>query len=178
MTNVVVIFEPSGLRVLVESGTSVLEAAREVGLHISSDCGGRGSCGKCRVIVHPAGNPSSQDLEHLSTEEIENGFRLACKFQIREQTRVLLPRSKEQVKILTTSKAKDWEIDSGLQNQYGIAIDLGTTTIVAYLLDLSTGVQIAQVESLNPQTAFGEDIISRITFGSNSNASSSPCCRY
>ena len=166
MPNVVVIFEPSGLRVLVESGTTSLEAARKVGLHISSDCGGRGTCGKCKVIVHQAGNPSTRDLEHLSNEEIENGFLLACKYQIKESTRVLLPRSKDTAKILSTSEAKEWEIDPGLQNQFGIAVDLGTTTIVAYLLNLANGVQTAQVESLNPQTAYGEDVISRITFAS------------
>lgn len=166
MSNTLVIFEPSGLRVSVEHETTILEAAREVGLHVSSDCGGRGTCGKCRVIVQPAGIPSSRDLEHLSKEEIENGVRLACTFQIKEQTRVLLLRSKGQVKILTTSESKELDIDLGQQNQYGVAIDLGTTTIVAYLLDLSTGVQFGQVESLNPQTAFGEDVISRITFAS------------
>ncbi|MCJ7817739.1 MAG: ASKHA domain-containing protein [Candidatus Thorarchaeota archaeon] len=166
MSNVVVIFEPSGLRVLVEKGTTALEAAHKVGLHVSSDCGGRGNCGKCRVIVHPAGTPSTSELEHLSEEEIENGFRLCCKFQIKDQTRVLMQRNKGYVKILTTSEAREWEVDSGPDNQYGIAIDLGTTTIVAYLLDLSSGVQIAQVQSLNPQTAFGEDIMSRITYAS------------
>jgi len=166
MPDVVVTFEPSGLRVLVESGTTALEAARQVGLYIFSDCGGRGTCGKCRVIIHPIQNPTSHDLEHLTTEEIEGGVRLACKLQLHKKSRILLPRGKTQVKILTTSEVKDWIIDSDLQNQFGIAIDLGTTTIVAYLLDLSNGIQIAQVESLNPQTAFGEDVISRITFAS------------
>jgi len=44
MPTIVVVFEPSGLRVAIDSGTTVLEAAREVGLHISSECGGRGTC--------------------------------------------------------------------------------------------------------------------------------------
>ncbi|TFH00106.1 DUF4445 domain-containing protein [Candidatus Thorarchaeota archaeon] len=166
MSNVVVIFEPSGLRVSVESGTTTLEAARQVGLHIPSDCGGRGTCGKCKISVHPAGDPSARDREHLSVEEMENGIRLACQSQLDERTRILLPRKESQVKILTISDAKDWTIDSGLQNQFGIAVDLGTTTIVAYLLDLSNSVQLAQVQSLNPQTTYGEDVISRITFAS------------
>ena len=166
MSNVVVIFEPSGLRVSVESGTTALEAARQVGLHIPSDCGGRGTCGKCKIIVHPQGEPSASDREHLSAEEIENGIRLACKSQLNVRTRVLLLSKEAQVKILTTSETKEWTIDSGMEDQYGIAVDLGTTTIVAYLLDLSNGVQIAQVQSLNPQTAYGEDVISRITFAS------------
>ncbi|MCK5265255.1 MAG: 2Fe-2S iron-sulfur cluster binding domain-containing protein [Candidatus Thorarchaeota archaeon] len=47
MPAIVVVFEPAGLRVAVDSETTVLEAARKVGLHISSECGGRGTCGKC-----------------------------------------------------------------------------------------------------------------------------------
>ncbi|TFG32351.1 DUF4445 domain-containing protein [Candidatus Thorarchaeota archaeon] len=164
MSNVVVIFEPSGLRVLVESGTTILEATRKVGLHISSDCGGRGSCGKCRVVVHPTRDPTDQDIEHLSSGELRIGARLACRYQIEEQTRIMLPQRKEQVKILSKSETKEWTIDPQLQNQFGIALDLGTTTMVAYLLELSNGNQIAQVESLNPQTAYGEDVISRITY--------------
>lgn len=164
MSNIVVVFEPSGLRVLVESGTSVMEAVREVGLHISSDCGGRGTCGKCDVMIHPVKPPSTFDLKHLPIEKLKVGFRLACKYPIEEQIRIFLPQRKKQLKILTKSQAKEWIIDSGMQNQFGIAIDLGTTTIVAYLLDLSTGIQIAQVESLNPQTAFGEDVMSRLTY--------------
>ncbi len=166
MPDVVVTFEPSGLRVLVESGTTALEAARQVGLYIPSDCGGRGTCGKCRVTVYPIQIPTTHDLEHLTTEEIQEDIRLACKLKLYKKSRILLHRNKTQVKILTTSEAKDWIIDPDLQNKFGIAIDLGTTTIVAYLLDLSNGIQIAQVESLNPQTAFGEDVISRITFAS------------
>jgi len=166
MSDVVVTFEPSGLKVLVESGTTAFEAARQVGLYMPSDCGGRGTCGKCRVIVHPMQNPTNYDLKHLTKKEIMGGIHLACKLQLHKKSRIILPRGEAKTKILTTSSAKDWAIDSGLYNQFGIAIDLGTTTIVAYLLDLSNGIQIAQVESLNPQTAFGEDVISRITFAS------------
>lgn len=166
MPVIVVIFEPSGLRVSVDSGTMVLEAAREVGLHISSECGGRGTCGKCRVIAQPASVPSPRDLEHLSSKEIENGIRLACKLELTQKTRILIPGYDIFVKILTKTDSKKWTLDADLQDQFGIAVDLGTTTIVAYLLDLATGVQLGQVQSLNPQTTYGEDVMSRITYAS------------
>jgi uncharacterized 2Fe-2S/4Fe-4S cluster protein (DUF4445 family) len=69
------------------------------------------------------------------------------------------------VKILTEgiTRHSDWRLDPGFENKFGIAIDLGTTTIVAYLLALDSGVQISQLASLNPQVVFGEDVISRIT---------------
>ncbi len=166
MTVIIVVFEPSGLRVSVDKGTTVLNAAREVGLHISSECGGRGTCGKCKVIAQPVSVPSPSDLEYLSSREIEDGIRLACKLNLTEKTRILIPGNEEYVKILTKTDSKEWALDSGLQKQFGIAVDLGTTTIVAYLLDLASGVQLAQVQSLNPQTAYGEDVMSRITYAS------------
>jgi uncharacterized 2Fe-2S/4Fe-4S cluster protein (DUF4445 family) len=56
----------------------------------------------------------------------------------------------------------DWDIDDGYADQKGIAIDLGTTTIVAYLMDLEKGIQIGQAASLNPQVIYGEDVMSRM----------------
>jgi uncharacterized 2Fe-2S/4Fe-4S cluster protein (DUF4445 family) len=69
------------------------------------------------------------------------------------------------VQILTegVSRQEDWIPDPGGEGRYGIAIDLGTTTIVTYLLALDSGVQMSQLASLNPQVVFGEDVISRIT---------------
>lgn len=46
----------------------------------------------------------------------------------------------------------------------GIAFDIGTTTVVAYLLELTTGRELAVVSALNPQSRYGSDVISRITF--------------
>ena len=50
------------------------------------------------------------------------------------------------------------------QELYGVAIDLGTTTIVGYLIDLKTGRNVAIESMLNPQTAIGDDIITRMTY--------------
>jgi uncharacterized 2Fe-2S/4Fe-4S cluster protein (DUF4445 family) len=79
-------------------------------------------------------------------------------------TRVVITKQRGKVQILTegVSRQEEWIPDSGGESRYGVAIDLGTTTIVAYLLALDSGVQISQVASLNPQVAFGEDVISRI----------------
>ncbi len=48
--------------------------------------------------------------------------------------------------------------------RYGLAVDIGTTTVAAYLCDLDTGETRAQASDINAQVAYGEDIISRITF--------------
>jgi len=161
----VVAFEPSGYSVSVNSTTTILEAARSLGLFIPSDCGGQGTCGKCRVTFRPVSIPTEKDLRHLSPFEIATGFRLACEHVIDRRTWVTLPQT-VQAKILTSGKSKPMkrQRDPGLVGQKGVAIDLGTTTVVAYLMDLQTGVQLAQAATLNPQIAFGEDVMSRIDF--------------
>jgi uncharacterized 2Fe-2S/4Fe-4S cluster protein (DUF4445 family) len=160
----VIVFEPSGLRVSVNESCSILAAAREVGVPIESECGGKGTCGKCRVIIEPAGKPNNQDLELIPEAELKLGTRLACEHKVSEELRVILPQNQQEAKILTEGKTCEWNIDRNLNGQYGIAIDLGTTTIVAFLLELSEGTQLAQIASLNPQTAFGEDVMSRVTY--------------
>ena len=136
-----------------------------VGLHLPSDCGGSGTCGKCSLVLQPAPEPTLEDKRRISSGELAQGVRLACQHRVMEDTRVALSKQQGEVQILTkgVSRWEDWILDSGGENRYGIAIDLGTTTIVAYLLALDSGVQMSQIASLNPQVVFGEDVISRIT---------------
>ncbi len=157
------VFEPSGLRIKIDASNTILDAARELGLQISSECAGRGICGKCFVTVEPAANPSEADITHLSEIDRLRGIRLACQHELQTDTRVVIPQA-AQAKILMggTASSMEWNIDQDLTGQKGIAIDLGTTTIVAYLLDMENGIQIGQAASLNPQIIYGEDVMSRI----------------
>ncbi len=161
----VVIFEPSGYSVSVDSATCILEAARSLGLFIPSDCGGQGTCGKCRVAFRPVPIATEKDQHHLSPSELAMGLRLACEHVVDRRTRIILLQT-GQAKILTSGKSRPMrsQRDPGLVGQKGVAIDLGTTTVVAYFMDLGTGVQLAQAATLNPQIAFGEDVMSRIDF--------------
>lgn len=163
-------FEPSGRRISVPHGTTVLDAARGIGLPISTDCGGHGVCGKCRIKFQPAPPPTERDLRLLSNDEIVEGMRLACEHMIETDTRVTIPYPEARAKILVwgSSRAAMQKLDRGLTGQMGVAIDLGTTTIVAYLLDLETGVQIEQRAMLNPEVVYGEDVMSRIAYVMNS----------
>jgi uncharacterized 2Fe-2S/4Fe-4S cluster protein (DUF4445 family) len=160
----IVVFEPSGLRISVDEQTTFLEAIRMVGLHLPSDCGGAGTCGKCSLIPQPTPEPTPADERSISSDELAHGVRLACQHRVMSDTRVVITKQRGKVQILTegVSRQEEWIPDSGGESRYGVAIDLGTTTIVAYLLALDSGVQISQVASLNPQVAFGEDVISRI----------------
>jgi uncharacterized 2Fe-2S/4Fe-4S cluster protein (DUF4445 family) len=166
MARKIVTFEPSGLRIYADSTVTIMEAAHSLGLHIASECGGRGTCGKCQVSIQPSPKPTDFDATHISEPDIKRGIRLACQHGIHEHLHVSIGYHSSQAKILINGvrSAAKLELDEGLEKQLGIAIDLGTTTIVAYLLDLGKGIQIGQVAALNPQIMYGEDVMSRITY--------------
>lgn len=166
MREAILVFEPSGLRISVNDTISVLDAARMLGLHVSSECGGRGTCGKCQVVMQPTPKPTKADLSHLSEEDIGQGVRLACEHFVNKDTRVIVKQATAKTKILLegVSRATEWDVDEGYSEGKGIAVDLGTTTIVAYLMNLADGVQIGQAAMLNPQIVYGEDVMSRITY--------------
>ena len=76
-----IVFEPSGKQVVVGPGKSILEAASKAGVSIRSECGGRGLCGKCKVIIPSKTGLSpltKNEKSRLTAKEIEKGFRLAC----------------------------------------------------------------------------------------------------
>jgi len=166
------ILEPSGQRILVSEKTLFIDTIRDSGLYIPSECGGKGTCGKCKVVIRPTPQSTERDEEHLSKEEISRGIRLACEHIIEADSRVVLLSTSSDARILTEGSSEDLEIlvDEGLSGKYGFAIDIGTTTIVVYFMDLETGQQLASASALNPQIAFGEDIITRLTAASESNA--------
>jgi uncharacterized 2Fe-2S/4Fe-4S cluster protein (DUF4445 family) len=89
-----IIFLPFNRVTKVERGTTLLEAIRLAGLQVESICGGKGECGKCRVIV-PDKNAVTEITEdenkHLSLEEIGLGYRLACRTILKKSARVVVP---------------------------------------------------------------------------------------
>ncbi len=157
---------PSGQRSLVREGISILEAIRNCGYYVTSDCGGQGTCGKCRVMLFPERMPTTQDRLHLNEDEIEQGVRLACQHIVHSDTRVVLLDVLKTATILDESNVSKVSVpvDQGREGEYGIAIDVGTTTVVAYLLDLETGDQLGVTSVLNPQVAYGDDVISRLVY--------------
>ncbi len=164
------ILEPSGQRILVPEKTSYLHAIRESGLYVPSECGGRGTCRKCKVVIRPSPETTECEKQHLPNEEIEQGIRLACKHTIETDSRIVLLNTTSEAKILTEGRSGEVDVitDNTLSGQYGAAIDIGTTTIVVYLMHLETGQQIASASTVNPQVAFGEDIVTRLKAASES----------
>jgi uncharacterized 2Fe-2S/4Fe-4S cluster protein (DUF4445 family) len=88
-------FEPVGKRVAVAPGTTLLQAAQQAGLPLSSACGGVGNCGQCRLTVLAGSvSPATVQEGHVLTEqELEQGLRLACSTRIQGDVKVHVPPS-------------------------------------------------------------------------------------
>ncbi len=76
--------------IMVQDGETLIRAAMEAGVHINASCGGEGVCGKCRVIIEQ-GAIEGGISEKLSQEDLESGYRLACKSLVREDIMVRIP---------------------------------------------------------------------------------------
>jgi len=241
---ITVTFEPEGRRVRVPSETSIFQAAREAGVGIRTECGGEGTCGKCRVIVdNKSAVTEVVDAEkaHLSPREIDLGYRLACRTILKQNVTVMVPEESRigarKIQIIglerpvplnpsvkkfhvvlpkpTLSDVRpdlkrlldhledvyglkgleieyeilkklpdilrdaDWGFTVAIWNDrviiaveagdtsdklLGLAIDIGTSKIVGYVVDLITGQTLGVGSVENPQVMHGEDVISRITF--------------
>lgn len=171
--SLLITFLPDGITACVPEGTPASEAARKAGVMIGQSCGGAGICGKCRVAVKDKNNDpfspvTETEKKRLTREETENGVRLACCAKIVRNGAVrVIDRNESRTSILEAFRGtiSDWKPES---RGYGVAADIGTTTVVCYLLDLSGHRITDQVSFLNPQVAFGDDVISRIAFSSAS----------
>ncbi|MFQ5594706.1 MAG: ASKHA domain-containing protein [Anaerolineae bacterium] len=264
-----VIFMPAGQRGRVPAGTSLLDAARQVGVEIESICGGRLTCGKCKVHIEdgtfqkhgivsgnghlsPAGAEEAGLLQRLGAEDC----RLACSAYAQDDVLVTVPKESQARKQIIRKSATervieirpavrqvyveveeavledqrgDWErlrvaladqwglenlrIDyfalrdlqrtlrkgnwaatvtmwqpfpsTGLRTSdsaqdkdrevidvrpgyhegaYGLAVDIGSTTVAGYLCDLRTGQVLATEAMMNPQVTYGEDLMSRVSY--------------
>lgn len=151
----------------IRPGETVGELFLRKGIYIDQPCGGTGLCGKCRVIIEGAvPEPTSKEKKLFTEEDLSSGHRLACQAKALPGMTVRVPKqSSAEIKILDTFQdAGAHSAPPGSHDGGGIAIDIGTTTIAAYFVDISTGKTIAAASAINPQTAFGADVISRISY--------------
>ena len=151
-------FKPDDRQITIHKGATLFEAAGQAGIILNTACGGRGTCGKCAVILEPGG------------EKV-----LACQYRIESDLTVTIPvgsRFFEQ-KILAEG-IETADIQPDIFEKYleiqpkeqilGVAVDIGTTTVVAKLINMSSGQTLATEAALNPQTKYGDDVISRIAY--------------
>ncbi|OQX21454.1 MAG: ferredoxin [Desulfobacteraceae bacterium IS3] len=85
-----VTFLPHNREIIVDAGESLIRAAMEAGVHINASCGGEGVCGKCRVMIE-SGTVDGGISERLKKEDIDKGYRLACRSQINSDVIIRIP---------------------------------------------------------------------------------------
>ncbi len=130
-------------------------------LGMETPCGGRGKCGKCRVtVMGEVSPPTENEKQHLGEEALARGIRLACCAKVQGDCRVETASAEGGVRVLTDGWSVAFSLDPTF-SRYGVAVDIGTTTIAAKLYD-AHGRILAEESSLNPQTAYGADVVSRI----------------
>lgn len=251
---VLVVFTPSGRRGRFPTGTTLLDAARSLGVDIDSVCGGRALCGRCQVqpaigefakhgVTSRAENltPFSETEQRYADENgIADGRRLSCSTQILGDLVIDVPPESQVHRQVVRKRAEvhdieldaavrvyyvevqepdmhdpagdlrrlkealdfewrlqgldcDFEVLHGLQRAlrdgdwrvtvavyedrdiiavwpgfhdgvFGLAVDVGSTTIAAHLCDLSSGEVVASAGVMNPQIRFGEDLMSRVSY--------------
>ncbi len=147
--------EPLSVGVDMPRGASLALSLAQYGLEFP--CGGAAQCGGCRVRVLSGSLPvTNADLSVFSAQELADGWRLAC--QARAEMPLVLECGQWHMDVLTDNSGLSGAGKSGL----GIAIDLGTTTIAAQMIDMATGSVLAIQTDLNPQASFGADVMHRI----------------
>ena len=241
-----VVFQPSGRRGEVPEGSTVLDAARSLGVGIESLCGGEKSCGKCLVRCETGTNPAhlspftDEEARFIPDRERAEGFRLACAAEVggdvvlfvpeesRREAQVIRKRAGNRaislnpavrlfpvalappdlthpqgdydrlvatlqeryhiprpaidypalLKLPGALRQGNWRVTAALwlekeilavfpgevEETYGLAVDVGSTTVAGYLCNLRTGAIVASESLMNPQVAYGEDVIARITY--------------
>lgn len=165
----------------IEKG-NILNSARELGIEIPSECGGKGLCGRCRVRVEGEGALFPR-TEAEKSFKLGRNERLACQARVMRggsirvfiksigRYTILSDTIEDKVKLDPFIYRKDdkvfWQdrqLDKFRGGVYGLAIDIGTTTLVSQIIDLESGKRIATFVDKNPQVSFGDDVISRIDY--------------
>lgn len=155
-------------------GENLLTVLREEQVDIPAICGGRGTCGKCKVqVLSGEVTPiTSKEMELLTPSEVERGVRFACHLTVQNDMRIrLFGKTKDTDRKSKLMKLPQWCLDTintyadkHSENGYGVAFDIGTTTVVGLLWNLRTSELIHVIAKTNPQRVVGADVISRIQY--------------
>jgi uncharacterized 2Fe-2S/4Fe-4S cluster protein (DUF4445 family) len=154
--------QPDGQQIQVSGQTNLLQALGSEGILLRADCGGVGRCGRCLVAVS-GGSPSLQ----------ETRLSPACTVTVDQDLEVTIPPASRYPmetgsKSLDERALRDFLVAGDRTGRtaasgYGLAVDLGTTTIGLYLCDLAARQVLAGTAIRNPQVSIGLDVISRIS---------------
>ncbi len=251
---------PDNVSVDVEENTNLFKAVKAAGAYVLSSCGGKGNCGKCKVVIREGKAEMGKSRSFLTAEEAERGYALACLTRVKNDLTIEIPpesRMQAKHKIATGAnideliklmreaggclesrisrvyleispptiddnisdyerlrraldkagfdashlhmsymmlsklphvlREGDWKVTVSVFNvtvvlevldifpgdatkrRYGAAVDIGTTTVVVYLVDMTNGHIIGSASTYNSQVKCGDDVITRIVYASERN---------
>ncbi len=144
---------------------TLLAFLKRKGIYISAECAGRGTCGKCSVqCVEGELEITKADKKMLTEKELTQGYRLACQAYPNSDCMISIDQQEETMQILSSNVKIEKKRKS--ENAFGIAIDIGTTTLAMALVSLESGKVINHYTGVNHQRTYGTDVINRI-FASN-----------
>lgn len=159
-------------RISFTKGRNLLEVLQENGIAVPADCGGNGHCGKCGILLLEGELPRTpQDSRFFSEEELERGMRLSCQAALQKELTIRLLQDAQLSDTETdfvalgvdgAENSEKTEVDRDGFKEYGVAIDIGTTTLAFSLMELHSGQLIDTYTAVNRQRQFGADVISRI----------------
>ncbi len=152
------------VRLTCPGGCRVHDYIQSQGTALAMSCGGKGMCGKCRVRVVRGRLPvTPEDKRIFSEAQLAQGWRLACKAVTREAVEIVVPVQEQQgFSALAAEAADEGALSLAADHDYGLAVDIGTTTLAAALVDCTDGKILATATAVNSQRSFGADVVSRI----------------
>ncbi|MEC8894903.1 MAG: 2Fe-2S iron-sulfur cluster-binding protein, partial [Planctomycetota bacterium] len=177
----------NGKSLAAQRGRSIFECSEELGVHVPTSCNKNGKCRECIVEI----TAGAELLSELSSEEehLGGGFRLACRARLEADSGSLSchtmrrgkmrieesgwkTNTKEELSPAVTRKGNCVLLDGEPLAEapgplLGVALDLGTTTVVLRLLDLESGEQVDAASFENPQRFGGSDVMARIQYDSD-----------
>jgi uncharacterized 2Fe-2S/4Fe-4S cluster protein (DUF4445 family) len=166
MPSVSVSYGPTTRTATVPVGAGLGQAIAATELPLEQPCAGRGTCGKCRVLVERQAGADAEGLTPLdeverrllSEAEQAAGYRLACRATVRGDVSIVLA----PVLVYSNKIFRASERFRTTDEPLGLAVDLGSTTVAAFLVNLATGEVCRGGAALNQQTTYGADVISRL----------------
>ena len=161
----------TGEMIACESGDGLLQTLLARGVFVDNPCNGTGVCGKCKVRVlgseeeknGAVSEMTETERRLLKPEEIVGGVRLSCMTKVYGDIQVELLQKERRHRVLTGGYMPQFEQDA-FDGGYGVAVDIGTTTVAMALIDLATGEEVADASDINAQKHFGLDVLTRITY--------------
>lgn len=165
-SGVSVTFLPAGVSTSVPTGSTVLDTAVAAGQYLSAPCGGRGRCGRCavRIVEGALSPPDKHEAAVLTKLKHDSGtVRLACHARIVSPVvlRPLVPPSGSLM--LSSGHLFPLQEASSVTESVRVAVDLGTTTVAVRVLQGASDSVLAEGRATNRQSAWGADILTRIT---------------